>query len=202
MFNKFLNQKTISYVINHILAIALPKMNTSFSLNFDDNKAEVIITSLGDKRIIFHLMSANQINLLLTHKLKFEQLLSFDRGINIPVFYIRNRKEFASILKDSLHINVDVITLSFILMSRYEETLIKERDKHERFEYKNSLSCYYNWIDIPIIDEYAMLLRKSLQRLLPDLQVEKRIGKIIPTHDIDDIRRFPNFFKEHGFNNY
>jgi hypothetical protein len=195
MVNNLLTQKSISYVIKHILTIALPKMNNSFLISYLDEAVEITIPSLSDKKIIFHLMNADQIDLLLSRKLKLEQLLSFDLSINIPVFYIGNRNKFASIIKDTIHINIDIITLSFFLMTRYEETLIKQRDKHERFEYKNSLSYHYKLINIPIIDEYALLLRKSLLNLLPHLRIEKRKGKVIPTHDIDDLRRFGNVFR-------
>ena len=76
------------------------------------------------------------------------------------------------------------------MLSRFEETLVMERDQHDRYEYKNSLSCKYNFIDIPIVDEYAMLMRMWISKYIPTLETTKRKGKIFPTHDIDVILRF------------
>ena len=71
------------------------------------------------------------------------------------------------------------------------ETIVPERDQYNRFQFKSSLAYKYDFIDIPIVDEYAMLLRQWLLTFIPTLSIIKR--KIIPTHDIDGMQRFGSF---------
>ncbi len=91
------------------------------------------------------------------------------------------------------HINFyfDIITPSFLLLSRKEETLTGKRDFHGRFRYYDSIVFHYGLIDVPLVDEYAMLLRqKLLEAGFPAHKLQKRQGQLIPTHDIDHLMRF------------
>jgi hypothetical protein len=112
----------------------------------------------------------------------------------IPVDLMDNLP-FAETKGDELHINADIISLSFIMLSRYEEKMIDERDSLGRFESKNSIAVKYNFIDYPVVDEYALILRKYLQIFFPDQHFTIPRCKIIPTHDIDEIRRFTGLKK-------
>ncbi len=76
------------------------------------------------------------------------------------------------------------------MLSRWEERLATEKDEHERFRFTDSIAYKYDFITIPIVDEYAMLLRKYLQMLFPNINLGKNEFHIKLSHDIDDIRRF------------
>lgn len=155
-----------------------------------------VVVEVGENKLIeFHLVNDPEINCLLNGESEFSSIASFDKKRDIPVFGLNKNDNFALIRQNKLIINADIISLSFILLSRYEEIFLKERDRHQRFEFKNSLACKYNFIDIPIVDEYAMLLRKWLVMFIPTLQYIKRKGKVIPTHDIDNIQRFGGFLQ-------
>jgi hypothetical protein len=127
--------------------------------------------------------------------LRLGEYPSYDNKLDIPIIYSGSRENITQTSEDVLSINADILTITFFLSSRYEETFYANKDKYGRFEYTDSLAFKYNFIDIPIIDEYAMLLRQWIERFVPDLKILKRKSRIIPTHDIDNILRFSSFFK-------
>lgn len=87
-----------------------------------------------------------------------------------------------------LVLDADVLTISFLLMTAYEDTLEGPRDRYDRLSYRNSILAKYNLIEFPLIDEYAMLLRRELQEAGAALSVHR--PRIVPTHDVDNLWRF------------
>ena len=73
-------------------------------------------------------------------------------------------------------------------MTAYEDTLEGPRDRYDRLSYRNSILAKYNLIEFPLIDEYAMLLRRELQEAGAALSVHR--PRIVPTHDVDNLWRF------------
>ena len=93
--------------------------------------------------------------------------------------------------ENSIYIPFDIITFPFVLLSRYEEFHAKDHDEHGRFQFKGSLMDKYKLVEIPIVDEYAMLLRRWLCLYFPDsFQAISRPPRIVPTHDMDILCRF------------
>ena len=86
--------------------------------------------------------------------------------------------------------NGDIVSSAFFMLSRWEEKYNNDLDPHGRFKYENSLACKFDFITMPVVDEYAMLLRKQLYILFPDIDLGKNNFRIKLSHDIDDIRRF------------
>lgn len=80
----------------------------------------------------------------------------------------------------------DLFAASFYLISRYEEYLPSKKDMHGRFDAKNSIAFKYNFVERPLVDEYAMLLRQLLLEKYPDLELPLRQFRFIPTFDIDN----------------
>ena len=187
-----LSKNAIKYTIEQLLYIVGIKQIQEIRINISRDSLSLLFEN---KYIVFKLMNAAETEKLLKGELKLKRIPSFDSKVNVPVFFTNENTDFASIEEGKMIINTDIITLSFIMLSRYEEILVEERDQHKRFEYKNSLPCKYNFIDIPIVDEYAMLLRKCLLNFIPTVEICKHKGKVIPTHDIDSIRRFGNLFR-------
>jgi len=180
----------VKYSIQHLMQVAGVK--SDFIIKIDDLSVHIFVDG---KKIVFNLLSPNKTIELLEGKLNFESILSFDSKFNIPIFLVNKEKKFTYIENDILFINADIVTISFIMLSRFEELLVNERDQYDRFQYKNSLAFKYDFIDTPIVDEYALLLRKELVRFIPNFNYFKRYGKIIPTHDIDFMSRYGNMFK-------
>ena len=88
-------------------------------------------------------------------------------------------------------LDFDVFAASFYFLSRYEEYIITERDKHQRFEGKSSIAFQNNFLYRPLIDEWAYLIAKILKNRYPDFMIKTRKFEFIPTLDIDR----PYYFK-------
>ncbi|RRN76177.1 hypothetical protein EIM50_26015, partial [Pseudoxanthomonas sp. SGD-10] len=88
----------------------------------------------------------------------------------------------------------DVFAASFYLISRYEEYLPSEKDKHDRFSGANSLAFKCNFLHIPVIDNWAFDILKLLQERYPNLQLRQRTFIFQPTLDID----MPFYLKSEG----
>ncbi len=90
----------------------------------------------------------------------------------------------------------DIITPSFAFLTRYEEFFAKNADAYGRFPYQGSLAQKYDLVEIPIVDEYAMILRRNLCTCSPETFTPiPRKPKIVPTHDIDLLCRFETPFQ-------
>jgi hypothetical protein len=191
-----LSDNAIKYTIHQLFRIAGIILNAdSVKISGHSGNSEVRVSLSEKQYIVFILIPEADISNLLNGKLVLSKVPSFDSKVTIPVALTGRRNEFASIEDGKLLIHADIITLSFIMLSRFEEVLIKERDKYNRFEYKNSLASKYDFIDVPIVDEYAMLLRKWLLEFLPEFRISCRKGRVIPTHDVDFLLRFGSLFK-------
>lgn len=189
------SNEAVYYTVNNLFEFAGITLKEDFKMTFNRDAYYVTVTAWENKPVILKIMQQNDINQLLKGQLPLQFIPSFDLKESIPFFITNNEKDFATISDEELVIHADIVTIPFIMLSRYEETLIVERDQHNRFEYKSSLASRYGFIDIPIVDEYAMLFRVWLSKYVPGINVYERIGKIVPTHDIDLIRRFGNLFR-------
>jgi hypothetical protein len=90
-----------------------------------------------------------------------------------------------------LIVHADIIASAFFLVTRYEETVRREvRDVHGRFPGKESLPCRCGFLDRPIVDEYAQLLRKWLREVGLIVPEPPRCFSAFLTHDIDNLRRY------------
>ena len=93
----------------------------------------------------------------------------------------------------------DFFAASFYLISRYEEYLPHVKDEHERFPASESLAYQNDFLDLPVIDNWALkfgeLLRKAFPKFENELKNEKRKFDFISTIDIDMAFKF----KHKGF---
>ncbi len=189
-----MTKNSVEYIINHLFKIANPKGNIKYDIIFNEEKKVVIINiNQCNKKIIFNLVDDIEWYNLLNGKCKELHWVMNSRGSdNIPVlFWVNEGLPFALIENDTKIIfNGDIISSSFFMLSRWEEGLAKESDIHGRFRFIDSVAYKYGFINIPIVDEYAMLLRKYLQILFPNINIGKNEFHIKLSHDIDDIRRF------------
>ncbi len=79
----------------------------------------------------------------------------------------------------------DPFALSFFLASRYEEYLPAKRDIHGRFTAESSLAYKADFLDVPLVNVWALELRTLLKRKFPFLHFKERRYQFIPTYDID-----------------
>lgn len=85
----------------------------------------------------------------------------------------------------SVEMNIDIFGTAFFLLSRYEEAVHTERDRHERFPSSRSLARRAGFLDRPLVNEYAELTWWALRRLWPRLSRVPREFRVLPSHDVD-----------------
>lgn len=89
---------------------------------------------------------------------------------------------------NALIVHADIIASAYFLLTRYEEWVRADvRDEHGRFPGKESLAARAGFIDRPIVDEYAALLRGWANEVGIELPEPKRRFSALLTHDVDSI---------------
>ena len=88
--------------------------------------------------------------------------------------------------KNSWIIRTDIIYNTFFFISRAEELINNQRDKHGRFLAEYSILGKQNRLMIPTVDEYARMLMKLLDLPLPT----PSFSHVYLTHDVDSIAHY------------
>ncbi len=111
----------------------------------------------------------------------------FERKIvplELEVFNFKNTKAFFR-LEESSALPFDIFAASFYLVTRYEEYLCEEKDKHGRFPAEQSLAYQHGFLKQPVINIWAEELRALLLERFPDLPTREHKYSYIPSYDID-----------------
>ncbi len=80
----------------------------------------------------------------------------------------------------------DPFAASFYMVSRYEEYLPFNTDKHQRFDASESLAFQKGFLSKPIVNIYAKIVRKILKENFPELTFREKSFKYLSTVDIDN----------------
>jgi hypothetical protein len=89
-------------------------------------------------------------------------------------------------------LDCDVVAAAVILLTRWEETVIADRDEHGRMPVEASAAFRQGFLDRPLVDEYALAIREWLRALVPDGAFAPRRFEVQLSHDVDAVRRFDN----------
>ena len=102
--------------------------------------------------------------------------LLFEQGINEVTIAIGDWEGIPCFFRagEGSTIPFDVFSASFYLLCRYEEYLPHVKDMHGRFPPKESLAYQNGFLQQPVVDLWAFLLRKKLEERFPDLEYKKR----------------------------
>jgi len=79
----------------------------------------------------------------------------------------------------------DMFAASFYLLTLYEEYFPKPLDEHGRFDPNNSWTYRNGFLEIPLIDRWACLLKEELKKRYPDTNFQERKFRFISTTDVD-----------------
>ncbi len=94
---------------------------------------------------------------------------------------------------NTIFVNQDIIASTFFWASRYEELCALDKDSHNRFTANQSIALQNNVLPIPIIDNYAEMIKTWLQlsgiKLFPKSRYKDYDFIICPTHDIDTLTK-------------
>lgn len=106
---------------------------------------------------------------------------------NLLGLYGANECEISS---NSIYIGLDIFASAFFMLSRWEEYVKEDRDKHDRFPAVASLSWQQGFLLRPIVDEYIDFLWKCLIHLGIGQKKKVKAFHFYNTHDIDFLYLF------------
>ena len=79
----------------------------------------------------------------------------------------------------------DPFGTSFYMLSRYEEYLPHIKDKFGRFEAKESLAFKYGFLDKPVVDQWAQIIKLEISTKYSSLNFPSKNFNFINTIDVD-----------------
>lgn len=88
---------------------------------------------------------------------------------------------------------LDIFAASFFMLTRWEENVNKNRDKHDRFPAYESLAYKQGFLDRPIVNEYVEKLKSMLLELDNNLKFKIYNYQLILTHDVDEFYQWKNW---------
>lgn len=184
-----LTHNAIAYTLHRLMDIVAPAQQ--YTVCIEAGNPSVQLTR--ELSICFSLIPETDWPKLLAGEYPMTYIPSYDHAVTVPLL-LEKGNSFAVWNGNILEVHADIITLSFLLLSRAEEELTPERDRYDRFLWKNSLAAKYSFIDFPIVDEWAMLLRSALSERVNMDSLGRHAPSLRLTHDMDSARRFPNLF--------
>ncbi|MCB0820185.1 MAG: polysaccharide deacetylase family protein [Bacteroidetes bacterium] len=84
----------------------------------------------------------------------------------------------------------DPFAATFLLVSRYEEYLPHLKDQHGRFTPSQSLAFQYGFLQKPVVNHWALEIKKIVEARFGKLQAREKKYSFIPTIDIDNAWAF------------
>lgn len=103
--------------------------------------------------------------------------------LNLPVFFKTQHPN--QILP------FDVFSAAFYLLTRYEEYLPHRKDIHGRYISEQSLAFQNQFLERPLVNEYADLIRQKIKKIKPEVTfMMKHSFTHLPTFDIDTTYAF------------
>lgn len=100
----------------------------------------------------------------------------------LPVLFGRGD---IALSETSVECGIDIFGSIFLMLSRFEEVALPDRDNHDRFPAIASLAWKGDFLYRPIVDEYRELLWAMMKRLWPGLTRRHRDGRIRVSCDVD-----------------
>jgi hypothetical protein len=79
----------------------------------------------------------------------------------------------------------DLLAATFYMVSRYEEYLPHRSDEHGRFSAAQSVAYQAGFLHLPVVDQWANLLRDRLQERYSEMVFPQRNYRFVQTVDID-----------------
>ena len=101
---------------------------------------------------------------------------------DIPIIY--GNSTF-SIKNSTIIVGIDIFASSFFMLTRWEEHVTKNRDKHGRFSAYESLAFKNRFLDRPIVNEYIEMLKNIIFSMDKNSKFKIQNSKLYLTHDID-----------------
>ncbi len=114
---------------------------------------------------------------------------------DIPIIYGTSILEIKNKKQKNITCGIDIFASSFFMLTRWEEYVNKNRDKHDRFPAYESLAFKQKFLDRPIVNEYIAMLKNMLLELGLDQKLKTRNYQPFLTHDVDFIYKWDTLSK-------
>ena len=115
-------------------------------------------------------------------------------GQQLPFFFDPHpEKLLLELLPDRrAHINADIVSAAFYLLSGWQEFFSDERDQHGRFPFAASVQCRYGFVAVPVVNYYFDILKTAVEHATGQLLPPRRWAGGAPfatfvTHDVDSL---------------
>lgn len=95
----------------------------------------------------------------------------------------------ATATNSGLEINFDIFGFIYWMLVRVEEVHSEATDRFGRFKSDASFLSKAGWTRRPVVDEILMLFGRLINICWPDLTPERKQCNVLPSHDIDRIKR-------------
>ena len=102
----------------------------------------------------------------------------------IPVIY-GDAENLLTCSEERIYLPIDIFGSAFLMLSRYEEAVISDRDAHGRFPAAASVAWRNGFFDRPIIDEYTAILAACMRRLWPGMELKRPQFRTLVSCDVD-----------------
>lgn len=121
----------------------------------------------------------NSLRIIPHHLLKEESIQKQELSVN--------RWKHSTILfynQPGAPVPFDIFSAVFYLVSRYEEYLPHEQDKHGRFKHDQSAAAQFSFLQQPVVDEWLLHFGKILSQKT-GIKIKEKIFRFQPTYDVD-----------------
>lgn len=110
-----------------------------------------------------------------------------ERGVHYFVPEIRWTEDLPLLFPadEDQGLGFDLFAAVFYMVSRYEEYLPHKTDVYGRFEAAESFAFKNQFLQKPVVNHYALILKKELNKNFPDLKLPDKAFTFLPTYDID-----------------
>lgn len=162
---------TLNVLFKHILHIEF-SITTSVDdfLGYDGARLCYGSKRLGDSLFI------KNCDLLLQTSINEQEPRPFCRDGQWRIFPVYAR---------DLDFDFDLLAAAFFMVSRYEEYLPFREDEHGRFMHQESVAECAGFLHLPVVDQWACMLRDALVARYPTFEVPKRSYEFVQTIDVD-----------------
>lgn len=93
--------------------------------------------------------------------------------------------------RDKIVFHADIVAAAFFMLSRWEETVVIERDRHGRFPAHAGVALRHGFLGRPLVDEYALILGAWMAAIAPGSVSRRSRFSVRLSHDIDHVRSSP-----------
>lgn len=114
--------------------------------------------------------------------------LLFEKGIKFQNLHVENKDRLKVFFVNDGYgcLSFDPFAAAFYLVTRYEEYAIKNRDRHNRFDHNYSIAKRNNFLQVPVVNYYAQLVKEKIVEIFPDAHFTELKYTFQPTLDIDN----------------